>query len=310
MRHDTAKVAALKHAFMIDSGAQVTAVPLKMATDKGYTLTRSEITGLRILDGSPVAHHGKVELRAKRGDDVLQVAAEVADVDYPVLSTDAVTRSGRSVLHTPEGDWIVDGTIKPPADMTVLKLKKYHSACYLEFDEILHASASDEGDARLAPLRRTLASRTAPDADALALPKVLGPDVDDNVLLKAQVVKAPRQPSETERQLHNATHLPFRSWCPECVQGRARGKDHAKVEAKEDSVAPRVEMDFFFLWTDELAIRYAMKDGVFLKERDVRKVTKEVKDNLLTVLNVVDRRSLAQITLPGDKKSLKSDQLC
>ena len=69
-----------------------------MVAEKGYTMMKSEVAGLKAIDGTVVTHHGKVELRAKRGDDVMQFAAEVADVDYPVLSTDAITRSGRSVL--------------------------------------------------------------------------------------------------------------------------------------------------------------------------------------------------------------------
>ena len=38
----------------------------------------------------------------------------------------------------------------------------------------------------------------------------------------AEVVarRAPREPTEEERMRHEATHLPYRSWCVHCVRGR------------------------------------------------------------------------------------------
>ena len=32
--------------------------------------------------------------------------------------------------------------------------------------------------------------------------------------------REPIQPTEAERRLHEPTHLPFRSWCTHCVNGR------------------------------------------------------------------------------------------
>ncbi len=31
-------------------------------------------------------------------------------------------------------------------------------------------------------------------------------------------------PCQDEINRHNAAHLPFRSWCPHCVKGKAKGK--------------------------------------------------------------------------------------
>ena len=38
------------------------------------------------------------------------------------------------------------------------------------------------------------------------------------------VLRDPGAPTTAEVELHNATHLPFRSWCPSCVSGKAREK--------------------------------------------------------------------------------------
>ena len=56
----------------------------------------------------------------------------------------------------------------------------------------------------------------------------------------------PGEPSERERLLHEATHLPYRNWCKYCLIGRARSHPHASVDHSEDTI-PVVSMDYFFL---------------------------------------------------------------
>ena len=34
---------------------------------------------------------------------------------------------------------------------------------------------------------------------------------------RPRALPSPSEPSEQERELHNLTHLPYRSWCPVCV---------------------------------------------------------------------------------------------
>eukprot|EP00971_Amphidinium_carterae_P169426 3356714-Amphidinium_carterae.2 len=36
-------------------------------------------------------------------------------------------------------------------------------------------------------------------------------------------VAAPQEPYAAERELHNLTHIAFRSWCEICVRSKARG---------------------------------------------------------------------------------------
>ena len=52
-----------------------------------------------------------------------------------------------------------------------------------------------------------------------------------------KVSVAPTQPSREEVERHMATHLPYRSWCPHCVRGKAPGGKHvrkSKSEAEEN----------------------------------------------------------------------------
>ena len=61
---------------------------------------------------------------------------------------------------------------------------------------------------------------------------------------RAQVYPIPGEPSERERLLHEATHLPYRNWCKYCLIGRARSHPHASVDHSEDTI-PVVSMDYF-----------------------------------------------------------------
>ena len=63
------------------------------------------------------------------------------------------------------------------------------------------------------------------------------------------VAEVPRQPSAREVELHNTTHIPFRSWCPLCVATRARGDYHAGVGDPGEAALrerPTVQADFFY----------------------------------------------------------------
>ena len=43
-----------------------------------------------------------------------------------------------------------------------------------------------------------------------------------------KVVRAPRVPTQEERDAHEATHIPHEEWCEVCVAGRGRNKAHRK----------------------------------------------------------------------------------
>ena len=69
---------------------------------------------------------------------------------------------------------------------------------------------------------------------------------------KAKGMHAPRVVSKEEREEHERTHIPYRSWCRACVKGRKRKKPHMKKsrEEKEEDRAtrvPRISMDYHFM---------------------------------------------------------------
>merc|ERR1712026_629233 len=65
-----------------------------------------------------------------------------------------------------------------------------------------------------------------------------------------EALASPEGPSRQEREVHNLTHIPFRSWCEHCVKGRARKRRHKRrnpeVKKEELKRATRVYVDFYY----------------------------------------------------------------
>ena len=50
-------------------------------------------------------------------------------------------------------------------------------------------------------------------------------------------------PTQEEIEAHQVTHLPFRSWCPACVKGKAKDEAHFKKDTGNMGEVPVVSMD-------------------------------------------------------------------
>ena len=59
-------------------------------------------------------------------------------------------------------------------------------------------------------------------------PVVRHPMDDDRVLVEsgADMTPVPHEPSESKKQKHNLTHIPFQPWCTSCVKGKAQAEPH------------------------------------------------------------------------------------
>ena len=77
----------------------------------------------------------------------------------------------------------------------------------------------------------------------------------------------PREPTKAEREEHDKTHLPFRSWCRHCVRGR--GKEEACRRVGRDPEVPEIHMDFMFMGEEEGGRTLAM---LVVRERSSRAV--------------------------------------
>ena len=55
----------------------------------------------------------------------------------------------------------------------------------------------------------------------------------------------PAMPSQEEMDLHRIVHLPYRLWCPECVEGFAREWPHRRKEVQR--LIPLLSCDYLYL---------------------------------------------------------------
>ena len=62
----------------------------------------------------------------------------------------------------------------------------------------------------------------------------------------AKPARDPGAPTKAEIEAHEATHLPFRSWCPTCIAGRRDNPPHTRREDEERQV-PEVMLDYGFV---------------------------------------------------------------
>ena len=62
-----------------------------------------------------------------------------------------------------------------------------------------------------------------------------------------RVTPSPGMPTARERAIHRITHIPYRSWCDDCVRGRGRDRHHKLCGAYGSSTTARVHMDYCFL---------------------------------------------------------------
>ena len=60
-------------------------------------------------------------------------------------------------------------------------------------------------------------------------------------------VKWDMRPTQEEVDLHNTTHLPYRSWCPHCVRGKARRRNHRKRRREANGGVPVISLDYMWL---------------------------------------------------------------
>ena len=71
---------------------------------------------------------------------------------------------------------------------------------------------------------------------------------------KRMALFVPRGPSPEERREHEISHLPYRSWCRDCIRGKGLTLAHKrrlKSDEEKGQRRPMIAMDYFFLGKEE-----------------------------------------------------------
>ena len=122
---------------------------------------------------------------------------------------------------------------------------------------------------------------------------------------KAKGIKVDERPTQEEVDLHELTHLPFRSWCAHCVKGKAKGLPHHKSDS--NSTIPVVSIDYTFMRDGKKEDDESGMPIMVLKDRETGKILSRVYP-AKGVTNYTVKRLSSDIQLLGHKKViLKSD---
>ena len=95
---------------------------------------------------------------------------------------------------------------------------------------------------------------------------------------------SPNMPSQSERDDHDLTHYPYRSWCEHCVEGRGLEMGHKLGHDHWNRSVAMVSFDYMFVTQSNV---YTREDWSACEERDIGSKL------LLKVLVVMDMRSKA-----------------
>ena len=78
---------------------------------------------------------------------------------------------------------------------------------------------------------------------------------------KVKVKRAPREPTQEERDRHNVSHCPFRSWCKSCVLGQSVSSGHFRARDDEEKGVPEVSMDYMYMGENQEDTQETMRNA-------------------------------------------------
>ena len=171
----------------------------------------------------------KVSYTTASEGQAIAIDYRVANVKHPVCSAGTVTSKGYWIALGPSGGFITTHPLEAKNDS--IKVDKFNGVYWLNLDR------QGNGHKQMCEMIDDVPGAVAPRANA-------GPEGE--AARPVQLRKSPLTPSSAEWDQHQATHCPFRSWCPSCVAGRLQEDPHYKKPDVEDG-PPRVYMDFAFL---------------------------------------------------------------
>ena len=77
--------------------------------------------------------------------------------------------------------------------------------------------------------------------------------------VESGILPDPGQPTQKQLEDHRVDHLPFRSWCPECVAGRATGEQH--IARKDPTQIATFSVDYLYCTKSRVVSKEAPTEG-------------------------------------------------
>ena len=106
---------------------------------------------------------------------------------------------------------------------------------------------------------------------------------------KPKAKKIPATVSKEEYDEHCLTHIPLRSWCDHCMEGKVKEDDHkARLPSRDPQEVPRVCLDYCFLGR---AVASRDRQDLTLEQVQELKMTSDEADGAVPVLTIVDEKT-------------------
>ena len=195
---------------------------------------------------------GTATLRTKCGVRA-QITFDVMNVRKPLLSTSALKHRGENhlrmifrnetvnlVSHDCHSYLHIILTNGIPTCRALVMAGEYATN---DVDEEVYDNY-DGNERNEAPEASAGDRRAIADADQAGQLDISGEDKT------ARTLRTPETPTDAARMAHNATHVPFRDWCPICVVSRGRSSPHRRVVVnKTADTLPKFQTDYMFIRT-------------------------------------------------------------
>ena len=80
-----------------------------------------------------------------------------------------------------------------------------------------------------------------------------------------RVIPTPCMPSPSDVETHRGSHIPYASWCDECVEGRGREMGHHTCTSQVRTV-PTISFDYLFVNNKGISTREDISAGEVVRD--------------------------------------------
>ena len=189
---------------------------------------------------------------------LIQITFDVVNVRKPLLSTSALKHRGVTIIFNHDYDRIIfrNETVNlishdchsylhiiltngiPPCKAMVMAGENAPN----DVDEEVYGNDGAE--------RHEAQEASAGDRRAIADADQGGQLAISGETKTARILRTPEPPTDAAGMAHNATHVPFRDWCPICVASRGRSSPHRRVVVnKTADTLPKFQTDYMSIRT-------------------------------------------------------------
>ena len=253
---------------MVDSGSVVSTCPKDYDPTTPCVDTAYKINLVSVL-GEKLTHYGYkdgVQYRNSKGNE-MRVGYEVTDSTRPILSVQKSSQNGQMTVFGPSASKIIkDKSVIEEIERLIKDTEGFdiilEDGAYVIDAEVVPQGTSGKpagyacpvtapGEGRVVStggLERAIKNEEKVDAQREHEADIHTGDIVEAEMshsVKVKIPAVPYVPSQKEKIEHEATHCPYRAWCPACVAGKALERRHMRA-TKEEGQLPCIEFDFSF----------------------------------------------------------------